>query len=77
MHKCVFCGGDVEKKLVTFTQDDGEKYLIVEHVPAEVCNRCGEKSYSPEVTDALLKIGKNRTKPIKTVEVPIFDFAAH
>ena len=77
MKKCVFCGGHVEKEMVTFTYEDDDKYLFVEHVPAAVCTRCGEKMYSPEVTDELLKFAKDKFKPVKTIKVPVFDFATH
>jgi len=73
--KCVFCGGSVERKMVTFTYEEDDKYLFVENVPAEVCTKCGEKTYSPEVTDQLLKFAKDGVKPAKTIKVPVFDFA--
>ena len=73
--KCVFCGGNVERKMVTFTYEEDDKYLFVENVPAEVCTRCGEKTYSPEVTDQLLKFAKDGVKPAKIIKVPVFDFA--
>ena len=73
--KCVFCGGKVEERLVTFTYGEDDKYLFVENVPAEVCTKCGEKIYSPEVTDELLRFARDRFKPMKTIEVPVFDFA--
>ncbi|MDI6784208.1 MAG: type II toxin-antitoxin system MqsA family antitoxin [bacterium] len=73
--KCVFCGGEVEKKLVTFTYDEDNKYIFIEHVPAMVCSKCGEKTYSPEVTDELLRFAKDEVKPTKTIAVPVFDFA--
>ena len=47
-----------EKKLTTFSYEEDDKYLIVENVPAEVCTKCGEKMYSPEVTDELLKFAR-------------------
>jgi YgiT-type zinc finger domain-containing protein len=74
--KCVFCGGTVKKKQVTFSYEDGDKYILVENVPSEVCTRCGEKTYSPEITDKILKFAKNKFKPVKTIEVPVYDFAA-
>ena len=77
MKKCVFCGGNVKKEMVTFTYEDDEKYLFVEHVPAQVCTQCGEKMYSPEVTDELLEFAKDKFKPVKTIKVPVFDFAMH
>jgi len=73
--KCVFCGGDIKKTTTTFSYEEDDKYFLVEHVPAEVCERCGEKTYSPEVTAELLKFAKDKFKPVKKREVPVFDFA--
>jgi len=75
MDKCVFCGGKVSEEQVTFVYDDDDKYFFVEHVPAEVCTKYGERTYSPEVTEDILKFAKRKVKPAKTVEVPVFDFA--
>jgi len=74
--KCVFCGGETTKKRVTFSYEEEDRYFLVENVPAEVCERCGEKTYSPEVTDELLKFAKAQFTPVRKVEVPVFDFAA-
>lgn len=73
--KCVFCGGKVVETKVTFTYEEEDKYLIVEHVPAEVCQKCGEKMYSPEVTDELLRFARHEFKPSRRIEVPVYDFA--
>jgi HTH-type transcriptional regulator / antitoxin MqsA len=74
--KCVFCGNETKHMLVTFSYEEGNRYFLVEHVPAEVCERCGEKTYSPGVTDELLKFAKDNGKPVKKLEVPVFDYAA-
>lgn len=71
---CVFCGGKVEEKDVTFIYEESDKYIIVENVPAEVCTKCGEKTYSPKVTDELLRFAKDEFPPVKTIEVPVFNF---
>lgn len=73
--KCIFCGGKLEKKIVTFYYEEDGKYLLVENVPAEVCTKCGEKIYSPKVTDELLKFAKDKFKPVKSIKIPVFDFA--
>ncbi len=73
--KCVFCGCRVEKSIVTFTYEENDRYLLIENVPANVCSKCGERIYSPEVTDQLLKFARNEFKPVKTIEVPVFNFA--
>jgi HTH-type transcriptional regulator/antitoxin MqsA len=74
--RCVFCGGTVEKKMVTFIYDEDDRYVVVENVPAEQCTKCGEKTYSPEVTDELLKFAKDDVKPEKFIRIPVHDFAA-
>ncbi len=75
MEKCVFCGGNTKKEQVTFIYDEDDKYFLVEHVPAEVCKRCGERTYSPEITDEILHFAKKRVKPLKTIKIPVFDLA--
>ncbi|MBC7293560.1 MAG: type II toxin-antitoxin system MqsA family antitoxin, partial [Thermoleophilia bacterium] len=42
--------------------------------PAEVCTKCGERTYAPEVTDELLKFARLEFKPVRKVTVPVFDF---
>jgi len=48
---CVLCGGKIESREVTFVYDEDGECFLVENVPAEACTRCGEKTYSPQVTD--------------------------
>jgi YgiT-type zinc finger domain-containing protein len=73
--KCVFCGGKVESQKVTFVYDYDDDYFFIENVPAEVCMQCGEKTYSPEVTDELIHLAKKKLNPVKTIQVPVFDYA--
>ena len=61
--------------MVTFSYEEDGKYLLVENVPALVCIKCGQKMYSPEVTDKLLRFARDEFKPVKTIEVTVFDFA--
>jgi len=72
--QCPFCGGEPVKEIVTFTYEEEDKYLFIEHVPADVCVRCGEKMYAPEVTDELLKIARKELKPARKIEVPVYEF---
>jgi HTH-type transcriptional regulator/antitoxin MqsA len=73
--KCIFCGGRVENRNVTFIYDQDGYFIFIENVPAEVCRQCGEKTYSPEVTDELVRLVKKKIDPVKTVQVPVFDYA--
>jgi YgiT-type zinc finger domain-containing protein len=73
--KCVFCGGKVEPQKGTFVYEHDGEYVFMENVPAEVCLQCGEKTYSPEVTDHLIHLAKEKKKAVKTIQVPVFDYA--
>ncbi|GAK49441.1 hypothetical protein U14_00663 [Candidatus Moduliflexus flocculans] len=73
--KCVFCGGQLKRAAVTFTYEERGRYMFVEHVPADICEQCGEKLYSPEVADALLALAKQKTAPPKIVSVPVYDYS--
>lgn len=73
--KCIFCGGELRHEIVTFSYEDGEMYILVEHVPADVCSRCGERMYAPEVTDALLCLVRQQSEPVRMVQIPVYDFS--
>ena len=73
--KCVFCGGTVREEAVTFTYEEGDRFLLVEHVPAEVCGRCGEKTYAPQVAEDLLRFAREEFEPVRTLEVPVYDYS--
>lgn len=73
--QCVFCNGNVKEQFVTFTYENEGNFVFVENVPAHVCTRCGEITYSPETTDELLRIVKQRSAPSRKKEVPVYDFA--
>ena len=69
------CKGKTHNELVNFIYNEDGHYLIIEHVPAEVCDICGERTFSPEVTDHILELAHNKIKPQKIVNVPVFDYA--
>ncbi|MBN1782563.1 type II toxin-antitoxin system MqsA family antitoxin [bacterium] len=74
MNKCVFCGGPVKSKNVTFNYEHNDQMVLIKNVPAEVCLHCGEQMYSPETTDQIISISKSPKKPVKTIKVPLYDF---
>ena len=61
---------------VTYTLEKNGKFYIIENVPARVCVETGEEFFAPETVDRLQKIILTGKKPKKTIETPIFEFAA-
>jgi hypothetical protein len=47
---------------------------VIRDVPAKVCTACGERTYSPDITDEILKFAKQRFEPVKLIQVPVFDY---
>ena len=71
METCYFCRkGILEEKKVTVDFRWGTKLVVIEEVPAKVCNECGEKYYSAEVSREMEKIAIKGKKE-KIIEVPL------
>ena len=71
---CAFCGGDIEQSLVTYVRERNGDFLVVENVPAGVCQQCGEREYDFEVAARLERIFRGALKPTKHKKVPVADF---
>ena len=74
--KCVFCGGKIEFRNMTFIYDENGNYIFIENVPTEICTQCGEKTYSPGVADEIIRLARKETTPVRMADVPVFDYAA-
>lgn len=53
---CFFCKGNVQDGFSTFTADKGGCIIVVRNVPAQICDQCGEASYSNAVAQKLEQI---------------------
>jgi len=71
METCYFCRkGILEDRKVTVDFRWGSKLIVIEEVPAKVCNECGEKYYSAEVSREMERIAAEGKKG-KVIEVPL------
>ncbi len=61
---------------VTYTLEKDGKFYIIENVPARVSAETGEQFFAPATVDRLQKIILTDKNPKKTIETPIFEFAA-
>ena len=61
---------------VTYTLEKDGKFYIIENVPARVSVVTGEQFFAPSTVDRLQKIVLTSQKPKRTIETPIFEFAA-
>ena len=67
---------EMKDAMVTYTLERNGKFYIIENVPARVSSITGEEYFAPETVDRLQEIIMTGKKPKKTIETPIFEFAA-
>lgn len=60
---------------VTYTLKYQEKFYIIEHVPARVCQETGEEYFSPETVEHIQGIIKEHRKPVRIIETPVYNYA--
>jgi YgiT-type zinc finger domain-containing protein len=70
---CNVCQGKLEKKLTTYTQWFEDNLIVIENVPAWVCDRCGETYYDPDVMEQIQNIVWSGQPPVRFVEAPVYD----
>ncbi|MFN0303860.1 MAG: YgiT-type zinc finger protein, partial [Burkholderiales bacterium] len=50
--QCHVCGGEAAtEELVSEVLEVGSRRVLVEHIPARVCTRCGEAAIARETTE--------------------------
>ncbi|NEX21263.1 type II toxin-antitoxin system MqsA family antitoxin [Thiorhodococcus mannitoliphagus] len=47
------CGGDQRQGSTTFTADLGFGVVVVRHVPAQICDQCGEEWLHDDIAETL------------------------
>jgi YgiT-type zinc finger domain-containing protein len=75
MFKCHVCGnGATRSEFVTevFTIDG--RRVLVEHIPAQVCERCGEPTFSRETAEEIRRL-VHEQPPAKTIPLDVFALA--
>jgi YgiT-type zinc finger domain-containing protein len=52
-----------------------DKFVLVENIPATVCNQCGELTFSRETTERIRRMVHGEAQPIKTVQLDVFAYS--
>jgi len=74
MDRCYFCKGRVSKQRVKVDFRWGEELVVIEDVPAEVCEQCGEKYLEASVYTEMERLAKGKVKPVRHATVSVFKF---
>ncbi|HEU5367360.1 MAG TPA: YgiT-type zinc finger protein, partial [Ktedonobacterales bacterium] len=51
----------------------GNRIIVIDHVPAEVCPVCGDVLFAPETVRKIEMVRHTTKEPTRTV--PLYDFA--
>ena len=76
MEACLFCRGPVQESRIRHVHRWGEGIVVFEHVPAEVCQQCGEVYLDPNVLEAIDVITSSEAEPEAILSVPVYSLAA-
>ncbi len=75
MSRCHVCGSiETKKEYINEIFQIDNKPVLVEHIPAMVCVRCGEETFSRETTERIRRMVHGEAKPVKSVSMEVFNF---
>mgnify|MGYP001586087855 CR=1 FL=1 len=65
--RCHVCGGEAARnEFVSEVFTVEGRRVLVEHIPAEVCQRCGEATFSRETTERIRRLVHGHRQPVRT-----------
>ena len=76
MFHCSVCGsGECRDEAVDKVFNVDGEYALVGGVPAVVCQRCGERSFSRETTEKVRLLVHGQTETSKSIPMRVYEFA--
>lgn len=76
MFTCHVCGNATAKdEFVSEVFTIDSRRVLVEHISAQVCERCGEATFSRETTEKIRQLVHGAGRPTKTVPLDVFALA--
>lgn len=75
--RCPECNRPLRSDVVRTALWQGERLVVVEGVPASVCNFCMEQYYDDGVSDRLRELAEGTfacDTPVREILVPVFSF---
>jgi HTH-type transcriptional regulator / antitoxin MqsA len=76
MFQCHVCGhGSARAEVVSEVLNLGDRHVLVERIPAKVCERCGEPEFSRETTEQIRRLVHGPSQPARTETLDVFAMA--
>ena len=75
MFSCPVCNSSQSRvELVEEAFKIDGRHILVDHVPSEICQHCGERSFSRETTEKVRRMVHSGAKPLKSMPIPVYEF---
>jgi len=74
--KCHVCGSEAARNefVSEVLEVDGQR-VLVNHIPAQLCTRCGEAAFSRDTTERVRLLVHGASRPLRTVPLGVFELA--
>ena len=73
MFRCHVCGSTVAREdFVNEVFAIGDRRVLVEHIPAQICERCGEATFSRATTEKVRSLVHGEGRPVRTIAMDVF-----
>jgi YgiT-type zinc finger domain-containing protein len=72
--KCFFCKSELEHKKAVFTIELESCIIVIKDVPTDICEKCGQKSYSDDVAARIEEITEQSRDTL--TEIVVVHFSA-
>lgn len=76
MFQCHVCGStEARQELVSEVFEIEGNHVLVENIPASVCVRCREATFSRHTTERIRRMLHGEIKPVRTMVMNVFAYA--
>lgn len=72
--KCFFCQGSLNQSTTEYVEKQGNFIIVIENIPCERCDQCGETYFSDETAQQLEKILNSIQSFSSSLTVTVIDY---
>jgi YgiT-type zinc finger domain-containing protein len=65
---------DFVDRRVRYKVDLGDRIVVIENVPARVCEQTGEEFFAPETAERIWKIVHGSERPARVMQADVYDY---
>lgn len=73
MNPCPICKNPMRPGRVRYVHEQNGHTTIIENLPALVCEKCGEQTYTPEALKVVITMIKRGHPPNNTANIVVYD----